>query len=205
MVKSVPKLSLEQKNPEVTGKSISTAVAILIVGIMAQRLTMSIRASSAAMHRSDGKRPMQKARPSPLARGTTRPPATKIPRWLQLLWNTREAPANWEDGKRLVCRHMVGNHDCDDFFLLLSNAHLDAEIDRLRTQNGHLEGPKCGACGQRYLEHPEEFIFNGTHEKIGAGKNGRKAKPVGYRGIHQPCKGKAGARFTVSLDHQQQQ
>lgn len=114
-------------------------------------------------------------------------------------------PHQWEDGKSLVCHHQQGNHDCDVSFNVLSNKHFESELDRLITQNGLLEGPVCGHCGARYLDQPGDFIFNGTHGKIPAGKNGRKAKPAGFRVIHKPCKGKAGARFTVSLDHQQQE
>ena len=114
-------------------------------------------------------------------------------------------PRQWEDGKSLVCRHLQGNHDCDVSFNVLSNKHFESEFDRLITQNGILEGPVCGHCGARYLEKPGDFIFNGTHGKIHAGKNGRKAKPAGFRVIHKPCKGKTGARFSVSLDHQQQE
>ncbi|MFC3616109.1 hypothetical protein ACFORG_20380 [Lutimaribacter marinistellae] len=114
-------------------------------------------------------------------------------------------PHQWEDGKRLLCRHRAGNRDCDVSFGILSNQHLSAEIDRLRTQNGSLEGPACGACGRRYLDNPSEFIFNGTHGKMAPGKNGRKSKASAFRLIHQPCKGQPGARFTVSLDHQQQE
>ena len=114
-------------------------------------------------------------------------------------------PHQWEDGKNLVCRHMRGNHDCNVSLSLLSNEHFEDEFDRLSTQNGLLEGPVCGNCGARYLEKPEEFVFNGTHGKISAGKNGRKAKPAAFRIIHKPCKGKPGGRISVSLDHQQQE
>ena len=90
-------------------------------------------------------------------------------------------------------------------FNVLSNKHFESEFDRLITQNGILAGPVCGHCGARYLEQPGDFVFNGTQGKIPAGKNGRKAKPAGFRVIHKPCKGKAGARFSVSLGHQQQE
>jgi hypothetical protein len=62
----------------------------------------------------------------------------------------------------------------------------------------------CGACGARYLENSDEFIFNGTHGKLAPGGNRRKEKPSGFRIIHRPCKGKRGARISVSLDHQAQ-
>lgn len=114
------------------------------------------------------------------------------------------SPRQWEDGKSLLCHHQRGNRDCNVSFSVLSNTHFDEEYDRLTTQNGILEGPVCGHCGARYLERTEEFIFNGTHGKIPAGRNGRKAKPSGFRVIHKPCKGKPGACFSVSLDHQQQ-
>ncbi|EEX08999.1 conserved hypothetical protein [Ruegeria lacuscaerulensis ITI-1157] len=113
-------------------------------------------------------------------------------------------PREWEDGRQLVCQHRKRNRNCDVAFSLLSNEHFEDELDRLRTQSGKLEGPVCGHCGTRYLEHPEEFIFNGTHGKIAAGSNRRKAKPAAFRIIHAPCKGKPGARVSISLDHQNQ-
>jgi hypothetical protein len=114
-------------------------------------------------------------------------------------------PHRWEDGKKLVCHHMRGNRDCEVSFSALSNEHFETELDRLNTHNGVLEGPVCGNCGARYLARPDEFVFNGTHGKISAGKNGRKAKPAAFRIIHKPCKGMPGARISVSLDHQQQE
>lgn len=113
-------------------------------------------------------------------------------------------PHQWDDGRQLVCHHQKRNRTCEVSFNLLSNAHFEDELDRLETQSGKLEGPVCGNCGARYLEHPDEFVFNGTHGKIAARGNRRKAKPAAFRIIHKPCKGKPGARLSVSLDHQNQ-
>ncbi len=63
---------------------------------------------------------------------------------------------------------------------------------------------RCATPAARYLENPDEFIFNGTHGKLAAGGNRRKSKPSGFRIIHRPGKGKPGARISVSLDHQAQ-
>lgn len=116
-----------------------------------------------------------------------------------------EEPGLWEDGKKLVCHYHRGNHNCNVSFIALSNQHFEDEFDRLMTQNGFLVGSVCGHCGTRYLEKPNEFIFNGTHGKFPADKNGRKEKPAAFRIVHKPCKGKPGARVSVSLDHQQQE
>ncbi len=116
-----------------------------------------------------------------------------------------EEPVRWEDGRAMVCEHQHGNGQCGVSFNVLSNQHLLDEEDRLQTINGLLSGPACGACGVRYLEHPDEFVFNGTHGTLKAGGNRRKAKPSAFRIIHRPCKGKPGARKSVSLDHQAQQ
>lgn len=113
-------------------------------------------------------------------------------------------PRVWDDGRAMVCRHQNGNAECGVSFSVLSNDHLLDEIDRLRTQNGLLEGPVCGNCGTRYLDRPEEFIFNGTHGTLKPNGNRRKEKPSGFRIIHRPCKGKPAARISATLDHQGQ-
>lgn len=101
---------------------------------------------------------------------------------------------------------------------MLSNQHFEEELDRLLTQNGLLLGSSCGPCGKRYLEAPEEFVFNGANGKpakrngakgkaprtIGM-KAGARARARSVRVIHKPCRGKPGAGFTVSSDHRRQQ
>ncbi len=114
-------------------------------------------------------------------------------------------PHVWDDGRVVVCRHQKANHECGVSFSLLSNEHLLDEVERLETQNGSLEGPACGSCGARYLDHPDEFIFNGAHGKSTKVRGGRPAKPTAFRLIHKPCKGLRGSRFSVSLDHQSQE
>ena len=113
-------------------------------------------------------------------------------------------PRVWSDGREIECHHQRGNGECGISFGVLSNKHFLDELDRLRTQNGALEGPVCKNCGRRYLDHPEEFVFNGTHGVLPAERNRRKEKPSGFRIIHKPCKGKAGARISATLDHQAQ-
>lgn len=112
-------------------------------------------------------------------------------------------PRAWDDARDLICHHQKGNGSCEISFNVLSNTHYNDELDRLLTQNGSLSGPTCGNCGIRYINHPDEFIFNGTHGKLKATSR-REEKPSGYRIIHKPCKGKPGARISVSLDHQGQ-
>ncbi|SPJ24847.1 hypothetical protein PAA8504_02688 [Palleronia abyssalis] len=58
---------------------------------------------------------------------------------------------------------------------------------------------RSGACGKRYFEAPDEFALNGAN-----GKDPKTKRPRGIRVIHKPCKGRKGARFTVSKDHQGQ-
>lgn len=116
----------------------------------------------------------------------------------------QDDPHSWDDGRVMVCRHQKRNRGCDISFNVLSNDHFEDELKRLRLQNDLLKGPVCGHCGCRYVDAPEEFIFNGTHGKLKPGKNGRKAKPAGFRLIHKPCKGRKGARVSVSMDHQKQ-
>lgn len=106
-------------------------------------------------------------------------------------------PHAWSDGRILKCLHGRRNGVCDVQFQVMSNAHLEDEIARLKSQNDVLRGPICGACGTPYLEKPEEFAFNGANGKA-------KAKPLGIRLIHKPCRAQKGARFTVSVDHRRQ-
>lgn len=113
--------------------------------------------------------------------------------------NFHNAPAIWSDGRRLVCRHHQGASACKVGFALLSNHHFLDELERLRDNDGVLDGPRCGACGRRYLAAPDEFALNGTN-----GKDPKTKRPLGMRVIHKPCKGRKGSRFTVSKDHQGQ-
>ena len=126
-------------------------------------------------------------------------------------------PIGWTDGRTLICQHMQGNGDCGVSFSLLSNQHFEDELTRLIGMNGVLKGPRCGACGTGYLDSPEEFIFNGANGKPGIkqGKAGREPRAIGMKAgsvaraksvrvIHVPCRGKPGARFTVSSEHRRQ-
>ncbi|MCX7568212.1 hypothetical protein OS189_17865 [Sulfitobacter sp. F26169L] len=51
--------------------------------------------------------------------------------------------------------------------------------------------------------NPDEFSFNGANGKKPTGND--KQKATGIRLLDKPCKGKKGARFTVSLNHVRQQ
>jgi hypothetical protein len=61
-----------------------------------------------------------------------------------------------------------------------------------------LDGPRCGACGQRYLAAPAEFSLNGM--------NRRADSPPSIRVVHKPCKKqkKKKACFTVGMAHGRQ-
>lgn len=113
-----------------------------------------------------------------------------------------EFPYLWNDNRSVKCRALLRNGTvCDTKFQLLSESHVEAEVDRLRNMNGVLDGPACGACGRRYLEAPDEFSTNGAHQR----KKGRTGSaPKAVRVIHRPCKGQRGARFTISLPHARQ-
>ncbi|MDG1408278.1 MAG: hypothetical protein P8Q50_10715, partial [Octadecabacter sp.] len=74
----------------------------------------------------------------------------------------------------------------------------------MRNYNGVLDGASCGACGARILDKSDEFALNGAHERTKDRKGNpakRNAAPKSIRVIHKPCKGKKGARFSVSLPH----
>ena len=112
-------------------------------------------------------------------------------------------PHYWDDERSMRCQHLSGNSECGIQLSVLSNEHFDDELQRILSQNGLLTGPSCGSCGTNYLSNPDEFSFNGANGKKPTG-NG-KQKATGIRLLHKPCKGKQGARFTVSLNHVRQQ
>jgi hypothetical protein len=70
--------------------------------------------------------------------------------------------------------------------------------------NGALEGPRCRACGKRYLDAPNEFALNGVNGWKPAPEKSKHQSPICIRLVHKPCKGKAGSRFSASLDHHAQ-
>ena len=96
---------------------------------------------------------------------------------------------------------------CNSGFSILSQDHLDEEISRLRNYNGVLDGPACGCCGTRFLACPDEFTMKGAHQRT-KDSEGRpisnKGTPKAVRVLHRPCKGKKGARITISLPHEKQ-
>lgn len=110
----------------------------------------------------------------------------------------------WVDGRDLKCQAVRMTGECGARFSVLSNEHLLEEINRLRRSNGVLDGPACGACGRLYLDAPNEFVLNGANGKKTKRSNAETSRPSGVRLIHTPCRGKKGARFTVSLAHDRQ-
>jgi hypothetical protein len=113
----------------------------------------------------------------------------------------------WSDERTVRCQHQLESDVCDYGFTLLSDQHLADEIARLETYNGVLDGPCCGACGRRYLDAPDEFLLNGVNRATAPdeGPAARDDHPTeAVRLIHRPCRGRAGARFTVSLPHARQ-
>jgi hypothetical protein len=60
----------------------------------------------------------------------------------------------------------------------------------------------------RLLDRPDEFVLNGAHERTKDDEGNpakRNATPKSIRVIHAPCRGKKGARFSVSVPHAGQQ
>lgn len=113
--------------------------------------------------------------------------------------NFRNAPAIWSDGRRLVCRHNQGGARCKVGLTLHSNRHFLDEVECLKDNDSVFDGSRCGACGKRYFDTPEEFARNGAD-----GKGPKTARPLGIRVIHKSCRGRKGARLTVSTDRQEQ-
>ncbi|MGR3499804.1 MAG: hypothetical protein ACU0E9_13055 [Limimaricola soesokkakensis] len=120
----------------------------------------------------------------------------------------QDRPHAWVDQRTVRCQGQTRDGKvCNSAFSLLSPAHLEEEVARLRNHNGVLDGPSCGACGTRYLERPDEFSLNGVHQrtKDRAGQPlKRPATPKSVRVLHKPCKGQKGARFAISLPHANQ-
>jgi len=110
---------------------------------------------------------------------------------------------DWTDDRRFRCQHVLGDDLCGFGFSLLADQHLGEEIRRLVSENGLLDGPSCGACGRRYLAAPGEFSLNGKNEA----KTGERLKAAGARSVrvlHRRCKGRPGARLTISVPHVRQ-
>ena len=117
-------------------------------------------------------------------------------------------PHAWIDQRTIRCQGLTFDDSvCNSGFSILSHEHLTEEANRLRNHNGVLDGPSCGACGTRFLECPEEFTMSGAHQRT-KDRNGRPLKATGapkaVRVLHKPCKGKKGARITISLPHHRQ-
>ncbi|MCX7565088.1 hypothetical protein OS189_01865 [Sulfitobacter sp. F26169L] len=56
----------------------------------------------------------------------------------------------------------------------------------------------------RYLDPPDELIFNSAQGKLAPEGDRREEKAAGFRMNHKPCKGKPGARLSTTLVHQGQ-
>lgn len=119
------------------------------------------------------------------------------------------APLRWFDRRSIQCNGITNEGAiCGTKHPLLSPRHLDEEVERLRNYNGVLDGPACKACNTRFLDKPDEFVLNGAHVRTKDSKGKplkRKATPSSIRLVHTPCRGKPGARFSVSLPHADQE
>lgn len=117
-------------------------------------------------------------------------------------------PHEWVDQRTIRCRaHLRNSTVCHAGLSILSDEHLEAEVERLRNHDGVLDGPACHACGTRHLAKPEEFILAGSHHRT-KDSDGNAIKHTGapdaVRVIHKPCKGRKGAKITISLPHRRQ-
>lgn len=114
-------------------------------------------------------------------------------------------PHVWSDQRTIRCLGQTRDGlVCDSGFSILSPDHLAEEVGRLRNFNGVLDGPSCGACGTRFLDDPDQFALDGVHERSKDREGNpmrRKKTPFSLRVLHMPCRGKKGARFSVSLPH----
>lgn len=117
-------------------------------------------------------------------------------------------PHEWVDQRTVRCKAQLRNGTiCNTGFSILSDDHLHAEVERLRNHNGVLDGPACRACNTRFLAKPEEFILAGTHLRTKDSKGKRivnTGTPEAVRVIHKPCKGRKGAKITISVPHRRQ-
>ena len=131
--------------------------------------------------------------------------ADKKHRRVSCAFQYERAPHVWADQRTVRCQgHTREGKVCNSAFSLVSPAHLDEEVERLRNHNGILDGPACGACGTRFLAAPDEFSLNGAHQRTRDSKGNatkKKATPKAVRVLHKRCKGKKGARFSISLPH----
>lgn len=120
----------------------------------------------------------------------------------------QDDPHEWTDQRTIRCQSLTSDGSpCNSGFSILSPEHLNEEVARLRNHNGVLDGPACGACGIRFLACPEEFVMKGAHQRA-KDRNGipimNSGAPKAVRVLHRPCKGRKGARITISLSHERQ-
>jgi hypothetical protein len=117
-------------------------------------------------------------------------------------------PHAWVDQRTVRCKAKLLNGTiCDTRFSILSDDHLEAEVERLRNHNGVLDGPACQACGTRYLDKPEEIVLAGSHHRTKDAKGTpitHSGAPEAVRVFHRPCKGRKGAKITIALPHRRQ-
>ena len=134
--------------------------------------------------------------------------ADKKHRRISRVFDYEDKPHAWIDQRTIRCKGLLrGDTICNSGFSILSQDHLDEEISRLRNHNGVLDGPACCCCGTRFLAHPEEFTMKGAHQRTKDSKGkpiSTKGAPKAVRVLHKPCKGKTGARITISLPHGKQ-
>jgi hypothetical protein len=134
--------------------------------------------------------------------------ADKEHRRVSRVFDYQDEPHAWIDQRTIRCKGLLqGDTICNSGFSILSQDHLDGEISRRRNHNGVLDGPTCGSCGTRFLACPDKLTMKGTHQRA----TDSKAKPISSTGapkavrvLHRPCKGKKGARITISLPHEKQ-
>ena len=101
-------------------------------------------------------------------------------------------PHSWDDNRSVKCQHTARNSECGIQFKVLSNEHFAKEEERFLSQNGLLDGPRCGHCGTTYLSAPEEFFQWGKRQE-----NDRQRQIKGHRCAYdqQALQGQNGRAF----------
>ena len=151
LVSSVPQLSLQQVYPDIVGEVNLNACGdpdCGNFGVVPNACHGAYKGRGAAQRRL-----MASVANPVLATGQGRyrlgAPGDKGLQRVSTAFGYAGDPTAWADGRILTCKHQRGNSECRVQLLVLSNQHFEDEAARLKSQNGLLVGPKCGACGTK--------------------------------------------------------
>lgn len=121
----------------------------------------------------------------------------------------KDEPRARYDARTIKCGYRASAGRCNLVQTLLSNQQFHHEALRLHSMNGLLSGPSCGDCGQHYLHDPTAFALDGANVKKDPRGDTHSAaagnsKTLSVRVVCKRCRGKKGARFTISPAHRRQ-